>query len=152
MGDPHTTPCLHTTRLLEMDERLRNVERTAAAVSKVVTGNGDPESGLTAQVRLVRARTHDIANHVQGLEARVTVAVQERDHKLEQIRGDLERHEEECMSKEDAQELVKATVTEMRAGGDRRLNMWLVFVGVLIMSTVGPTVVAIVTAAIQRSP
>lgn len=92
----------------------------------------------------MRQRTHDIANTAQALDGKITLAVKDRDHALQRMRTELERYQEECMTKAEAQSLAKATVAEMKAGGERRLSTWLVFLGVVVASTVGPTVVAIV--------
>lgn len=142
----------------EYEERLRTLETQVAGISKVLTGNGDPESGVTSIVRLVRQRVHDTANGLLALENTVQLAVRDRDHALELLRAEVRRHEEDFVTATDAKEMILSAAkqavkeheeneTKKVGSRDKRLNMWLVFAGVVVSSTIGPTIIAIIVAA-----
>lgn len=128
----------------QLDERLRGAEEDIRGLRTTVYGNGDKSNALVSQVAMIRQRTHDIANVVQGIDGRIIVAVKDRDHALDAIRSDFERHKGESMSKADAEVLAKAMVAEMRGKGERKLNTWLLFAGVVISSTIGPMILRLV--------
>lgn len=124
-----------------MDDRLREVEATTATHRKALFGNGDPSTGISQQVGVLRGRSHDLANAVQAVDGRVLMAVKEREHELEKVRSRIASFEEDYMSKANVEELIQATVdrTVAAQGSQKtgRISAWAPYVASLVALALG---------------